>query len=222
MELPTGDAVDPAEAGRPGHDRVREGRSVRLRSVDPVADAGPLFAETRDAPEVWTYLAYGPFGGEEEMRDWLFELAPSEDPVFLTVVDRESGSPLGVVSYMNIDPRMRHLEVGHIWFVPAAQRTRANTETAYLMLREAFDDLGHRRVEWKCDTLNTRSRAAAERLGFRFEGVFRQHMIVKGRNRDTAWYAMLDREWPRVRANIERWLDAEPGSLSLRDLNAPG
>jgi RimJ/RimL family protein N-acetyltransferase len=114
---------------------------------------------------------------------------------------------------------MRHLELGNIWYSPRAQRTRANTESVYLMLREAFDMLGNRRVEWKCDALNARSRAAAERLGFTFEGIFRQHMIIKGRNRDTAWYSMLDREWPAVRANVERWLDEDPPP-SLRESNA--
>jgi RimJ/RimL family protein N-acetyltransferase len=125
---------------------------------------------------------------------------------------------VGVVSFMNIDPPMRRLELGNIWYVPAAQRTRANTEAAFLMLREAFDALGYRRVEWKCDALNRRSREAALRLGFAFEGVFHQHMIVKGRNRDTAWYAMLDRDWPRVRANMNRWLAEDPPP-SLRELS---
>ena len=123
-----------------------------------------------------------------------------------------------MASFLNIDPAMRHVELGHIWYGPAAQRTRANTEAAYLMLRESFEALGYRRVEWKCDRLNARSRAAALRLGFTHEGTFRQHMIVKGRNRDTAWFAMLDREWPAVRAAIERWLVAEPGTLSLIEL----
>jgi RimJ/RimL family protein N-acetyltransferase len=115
---------------------------------------------------------------------------------------------------------MRRLELGHIWYVPDAQRGRANTETAYLLLRQAFDVWGYRRAEWKCDALNERSRAAALRLGFTFEGVFRQHMIVKGRNRDTAWFAMLDADWPSRRAAMETWLDAEPGSVSLGELTA--
>ena len=120
---------------------------------------------------------------------------------------------------MNVDSAMRHVELGNIWYAPVAQRTRANTETVFLMLREAFEELGHRRVEWKCDALNARSRSAAERLGFAFEGVFRQHMIVKGRNRDTAWFSMLDREWPRIRSNMQRWLEADPAAVSLRLLN---
>ena len=114
----------------------------------------------------------------------------------------------------------RRIEIGHIWYVPAAQRTRANTEVAYLLLRRAFEELGYRRVEWKCDASNARSRTAAERLGFTFEGIFRQHMIVKGRNRDTAWFSMLDAEWPRVRRAMETWFEAEPGTVSLRTLAA--
>jgi RimJ/RimL family protein N-acetyltransferase len=218
---PVGEPVDATAAGVPARTR-REGRFVALVPVDPDAHAASLFEATRDAPEVWTYLGYGPFDDETAMGAWLASLVPSGDPLFLTVVDRSSGSPVGVVAFMNVDRAMRHLELGHIWYAPTAQRTRANTEVAFLMLREAFDELGHRRVEWKCDALNARSRAAAKRLGFTFEGVFRQHMIVKGRNRDTAWFSMLDREWPRVRDNIQRWLEAEPGALSLRELNAAG
>ena len=218
-ELPVGEKVDPATARRPER-REREGRSVRLSAVDPEAHAAHLFSATSDEPDVWTYLGYGPFADESEMRRWIATLVPSEDPMFLTVIDRASGAPVGIVSYMNIDVEMRHLELGNIWYAPAAQRTRANTETVFLMLEEAFEDLGYRRVEWKCDALNARSRAAALRLGFTFEGVFRHHMIVKGRNRDTAWFSMLVEEWPSVRANMKRWLESEPGSVSLRELNS--
>lgn len=197
---------------------------MSLVAVDPEAHAHGLFAATHDgsdeAVRMWTYMAYGPWPDEPAMRGWLDTLPASEDPLFLTVIDRRAGDPVGIVTFMNVDPAMRHLELGNIWFVPRAQRTRANTEAVYLMLREAFDELGHRRVEWKCDSLNARSRAAAERLGFTFEGIFRQHMVVKGRNRDTAWYAMLDGEWPAVKANMERWLDAPEPPPSLRELNA--
>ena len=217
--LPVGEAVDAAPARRPVR-RERDGRYVALRPVDPSEHAGQLFAATRDEPEVWTYMAYGPFADESEMRGWMATLAASEDPLFMTVIDRTSGGPVGVASFMNIDLEMRHLELGNIWYAPAAQRTRANTETAYLLLEEAFQDLGDRRVEWKCDALNARSRAAAVRLGFTFEGVFRPHMIIKGRNRDTAWYSILDGEWPSVRANMKRWLESEPGTVSLGQLNS--
>ena len=127
---------------------------------------------------------------------------------------------LGMVCFLNIDARMRHLELASIWYAPFVQRSNVNTESIYLLLRHAFDDLGYRRVEWKCDSLNARSRKAALRLGFEFEGIFRQHMVVKGRNRDTSWYAMLDGDWPAIRRNMERWLYAnEDGQLSLTALN---
>jgi RimJ/RimL family protein N-acetyltransferase len=219
-ERPVGEPVTGPPARAPGRD-VRRGRSVTLVPVDPAIDAGPLWRATQGsegAESVWTYLAYGPFADVEAMRAWMETLVPSQDPLFLTV--HTAAGPSGVVSFMNVDREMRHLELGHIWYVPAAQRTGANTESVFLMLREAFEELGHRRVEWKCDALNARSRTAAERLGFTFEGVFRQHMIVKGRNRDTAWYSMLDTEWPHAKAAFERWLglptDDRPPLASLR------
>jgi RimJ/RimL family protein N-acetyltransferase len=163
-------------------------------------------------------MPYGPFADVEAMRAWLVSIATSEDPLFFAVVDLERDTPVGMASFLNVDAAMRRVELGHIWYGPAAQRTRANTEAAALMLAHAFGDLGYRRVEWKCDALNERSRTAALRLGFTFEGIFRRHMIVKGRNRDTAWFSMLDTEWPNVRDAIGRWLDAAPGSVSLAEL----
>lgn len=218
--LPVGEPVAGPAARAPEH-RVLSGRFVTLVPVE-LDHVTPLFTATHgdwDAEAVWTYMPYGPFVDIESMRAWLRSIARSTDPLFLTVIDRASGDPVGVVSFLNIDLAMRRLELGHIWYVPSAQHTRANTEAAALMLAEAFERLGHRRVEWKCDALNARSRAAAERLGFTFEGVFRQHMVVKGRNRDTAWFSLLDVEWPTIRANTARWLDAEPGAISLRTLN---
>jgi RimJ/RimL family protein N-acetyltransferase len=211
-EHPVGDPVTGPDARRPER-RALAGSFVTLRPVDPDADAGPLWRAAHDGSEeasrLWTYMPYGPFADAEEMGRWLEECSPAEDPLFLTVSARASG-PVGVVSFLNCDTTHRRLELGHIWFVPTAQRTEANTESAYLMLREAFDRLGYRRVEWKCDALNERSRAAALRLGFTFEGVFRNHMIVKGRNRDSAWFSMTDEEWPAARAAFQRWLSAEP------------
>jgi RimJ/RimL family protein N-acetyltransferase len=219
-ELPIGAPVGGSDAGVPGRDPL-VGRFVRVTPVEPSAHAPALFAATHGDPAVeavWTYMPYGPFPSVEGMRDWLSEISTSTDPMFFTVLDLDGGVPIGVVSYLNIVPRDRRIELGHIWYVPAAQRGRANTEVTYLLLRDAFDRLGDRRVEWKCDALNARSRAAAGRLGFTFEGVFRQHMIVKGRNRDTAWFSMTDVEWPDRREAMERWLDAEPGALSLGEL----
>ncbi len=222
-DLLVGEPVDSTPARRPPREPL-VGRFVSLVPVDPAAHAPGLFAASHDgsdeAGRMWTYLSYGPWPNEAAMRVWIDTLPPSEDPLFFTVVDLASGGPVGVVGFLNIDPAMRHIELGHIWYAPVAQCTRANTEAICLMLHASFDELGYRRVEWKCDALNVRSRVAAERLGFTFEGVFRQHMIIKGRNRDTAWYAMLDEEWPGVRSNLERWLDAPDPPPSLRELNA--
>ena len=193
--LPVGPTVGGSPAAAPGPEPLA-GRWVSLAPPSgSLAEA--LYPATHGSPEaeaVWTYMPYGPFHDEGAMAEWLDRLAGSADPRFFAVT--LDGIPVGVVSYLNAVTTDRRIEIGHIWYAPAAQRTRANTEVAYLLLRRAFEELGNRRVEWKCDALNARSRAAAERLGFTFEGIFRQHMIVKGRNRDTAWFSMLDREWP--------------------------
>ena len=165
---------------------------------------------------MWTYLAYGPWPDEASMRGGWTPLPASEDPLFLTVIDRPTGEAVGIVTMMSIDPAMRHLELGNIWYAPRAQRTRANTESVVPDVAGSVRRLGNRRVEWKCDALNARSRAAAERLGFTFEGIFRQHMIIKERNRDTAWYAMLDHEWPAIRANFERVAGRGPATVAAR------
>jgi len=218
---PLGNPVStPSPAARPGR-RTLFGDIVSLRALAPEADVTELFACTHGSPDrerVWTYMFYGPFADAPEMRGWLESIAETDDPLFLCVADA-SGRPRGLVSFLNVRPDMRVLELGNIWYVPEAQRSRVNTEAVFLMLRESFDVLGYRRVEWKCDSRNERSRQAALRLGFRFEGVFAQHMIVKGRNRDTAWYAMLDRDWPHVKASFERYLASPEGALSLAALN---
>lgn len=165
-------------------------------------------------------MPYGPFPDAAAMHAWLDDCAASSDPAFRAVVDAR-GVPCGMVSYLNIVPEHRRLELGHIWYMPRMQRTRANTEAMYLMLCESFERLGCRRVEWKCNALNTRSRNAALRLGLRFEGIFRHHMIIKGHNRDTAWFALVDSDWPAVKANMERWLYGDEVGLSLTELNAP-
>ncbi|HEX7247739.1 MAG TPA: GNAT family protein [Actinomycetota bacterium] len=222
LDRPVGDPVEGGPATVPPV-AVIEGRFVRLEPLDADAHAAGLFERSHasaDDEAIWTYMTYGPFDGEPQMRSWIESNAASSDPSFFTVVEQDTGAPAGVVSLMNIDPPMRRLELGHIWYVRAAQRGRANTEAAFLLLREAFERWGYRRAEWKCDALNAPSRAAAERLGFTFEGVFRSHMIVKGRNRDTAWFSMLDSEWPARRDAMRRWLEAEPGALSLRELMA--
>ena len=179
------------------------GRYVTLRPLVP-DDAAALYEASRDET-VWRFLGYGPWASAGEYRAWVAANAPSRDPLFLTVV--VDGQPRGVVSYLRIEPAHGVVEIGHIWYAPSIQRTPATTEAAYLLARHVFDDLGYRRLEWKCNALNEPSRRAAERFGFTYEGTFRQHMWVKGANRDTAWFAMLDGEWPTIRAAFEAWLD---------------
>jgi RimJ/RimL family protein N-acetyltransferase len=187
------------------------GATVRLTALDPRRHAEDLFAPTHgDAARegVWTFMSYGPFVDQPAMSGWMSRCAASRDPLFLAVTDRDSGRAVGMTSYLNVRPTMGVLEIGHIWYLPAVQRTRVNTESCWLLIRHAFESLGYRRIEWKCDARNERSRAAALRLGFTLEGIFRQHMIVKGRNRDTAWFAMLDGEWPDRRRRLEELLAA--------------
>ena len=187
---------------------VLRGDRVQLEPLDPERHAEALYAAAADGdPHLWDYLPYGPFDGVEAMRAHIAAQAASEDPLFFAVVEDERAR--GVVSYLRIEPAYGCIEIGHIWFGAALQRTAAATEAIYLLARHAFDDLGNRRLEWKCDAANARSRRAAERFGFTFEGVFRQHMIIKGRNRDTAWFALLDGEWPAAREAFESWLRPE-------------
>jgi RimJ/RimL family protein N-acetyltransferase len=186
-----------------------QGETVRLEPVDPARHAADLFTPSEGAPSLWDYLAYGPFENQAVFTDWLKERAASSDPLFYAIVDRTSGRAQGMASLMRIKPEHGVIEVGHIWFAPALQRTRQATEAIYLLARHVFDDLGYRRFEWKCDSLNAPSRRAAERFGFVFEGIFRQHMVVKGRNRDTAWFSITDGEWPARRAAFETWLSPE-------------
>ena len=219
--LPTGPPVLPSGSREPSHASLT-GQHVHLRPIDPAADSEALFTCSHGSPEhdaLWTYLPYGPFDHSTALQAWLTAQAASTDPLFLTVVDRAVETPVGMASFLNIVPEMRRLELGHIWYGLHAQRTKINTEAIYLMLRETFDSLNYRRAEWKCDALNARSRAAALRLGFQFEGIFRQHLIYKGRNRDTAWFAMMDHEWPAIKTNIERWLESDEPGLSLAAMN---
>src|SRR5579864_6556430 len=183
-----------------------EGELVRLEPVDPVRHARDLFEASRDADNIWTYLAYGPFDSLATFNLWLEARAASRDPLFFAVVDRAANVARGMASYLRIEPDHGVIEIGHIWFAPSLQRTRQATEAIFLLARHAFDELGYRRLEWKCDSLNAPSRRAAERFGFTYEGIFRQHMVTKDRNRDTAWFSIIDSEWPSRRAAFERWL----------------
>jgi RimJ/RimL family protein N-acetyltransferase len=207
----TRELPDWTPASRPAADIRLEGGLVRLEPVDPDRHTADLFDAAHGLgadPALWRYLPYGPFADAGEMGAWVAGCAASADPQFMAIVDAASGRALGMASYMRIEPVHGVIEIGHIWFGRALQRSPAATEAIHLLARHAFEDLGNRRLEWKCDAANVRSRRAADRFGFVFEGVFRQAMVVKGRNRDTAWYSLLDREWPAARAAFEAWLDA--------------
>jgi RimJ/RimL family protein N-acetyltransferase len=207
-----GPPVEPLPSGRGPERAPLAGAYARLEPVDVAAHGEslhrPSHAQAEDAV-LWTYLPYGPFADQGAFESWLAERARSEDPLFFALVERASGRASGMASYLNIVPAMGSIEIGHIWFAPPLQRTRAATEAIFLMMRHVFEDLGYRRLEWKCNALNEASKRAAHRFGFTYEGTFRQHMVVKGRNRDSAWFSLLDREWPAVRAAFERWLAPE-------------
>jgi len=184
-----------------------EGRFCLLEPLDPIRHAENLYAA--NALDVdgrhWTYLPYGPFESFADYRAWIAQSCCGNDPQFYAIVDLAKGTALGVASYLRINPSIGSIEVGHINFSPLLQRTPAATEAMYLMMARAFK-LGYRRYEWKCNALNAPSRAAALRLGLSFEGVFRHANIVKGRNRDTAWYAAVDYEWPAIKDAFLQWL----------------
>lgn len=186
-----------------------EGRYCRVEPLDPGRHADDLFAANAEdaGGRNWTYLSVEPPPTREAYRAWAEGMAAGEDPMLHAIVDTATGRAVGVAAFMRIDPANGVIEVGHINYSPRLQRTRAATEAMALMMRRAFDELGYRRYEWKCDSLNAPSRAAAERLGFQYEGLFRQAMVYKGRNRDTAWFSVLDREWPALRSAFDRWLD---------------
>lgn len=184
------------------------GRYCSVEPLDASRHAAQLHAANGKDPEGrnMTYLSTEPFARFDDYRRWVDEASRVDDPLFHAVVDAASGEAAAVASFMRIDRPNGVIEIGHINFSPLLQRTTAATEAIFLMLRRAFDELGYRRCEWKCDRLNAPSRAAAVRFGFRFEGIFRQAIVMKGRNRDTAWYSIVDAEWPALRGAFERWL----------------
>jgi len=188
--------------------RGMEGKYCRLEPLDPGVHAEALYAEFALDPEGrdWTYLPYGPFGSLDAYRRWMKETCLGDDALFFAIVDRQSGKPLGGASYLRIMPASGSIEVGHILYTERLKRSASATEAMYLMMENVFA-LGYRRYEWKCDALNAASRAAAQRLGFSYEGIFRQATVYKGRNRDTAWYAVMDSDWPRLCTAYRRWLD---------------
>ncbi len=208
---PVGFAIDNWSPRNHPRGARMQGRLCHLEPIDADAHAADLFTAfslDRDARN-WTYLPYGPFATVIELRQWLASTCLGDDPVFFSVIDQASGKAVGVASYLRIEPGIGVIEVGHIHFSPLMQGKPIATEAMYLMMRQVFDVWGYRRYEWKCDALNAPSCRAAERLGFLFEGIFRQATMYKGRNRDTAWYSILDREWPTAKAVFEAWLEPE-------------
>lgn len=189
--------------------RPLQGRLCRLERLDIARHASDLFAayQADSAGRNWTYLAYGPFADQAALEAFYGPMAEKQDPLFYAIVDLVTGKAAGVASFLRMDPANGVIEVGHISYSPSLQRSTLATEAMYLMMRHAFEDLGNRRYEWKCDDRNGPSRGAAARLGFTFEGIFRQAMVYKGRNRDTAWLSIIDSEWPSVKAGFEAWLD---------------
>jgi len=208
LGLPLGAEI--ADWQTPAHPlwRVLEGNRVRLEPLSAERHAASLHAANLldEQAHNWTYLPYGPFADLGEYVAWIDANCRGPDPLFYAIVERQSAAATGVASYLRISPASGSIEIGHINFSPRLQHTAGATEAMYLLLRHAFE-LGYRRCEWKCDALNSASRTAAQRLGLSFEGIFRQATVVKGRNRDTAWYAAIDREWPALAAAFSRWLD---------------
>ena len=194
--------------------RDMTGRLVTVTPIDPDRHCDDLYnaACGRDGDstgEIWTYMSFGPFSDKAEFQKWLKPQDQSDDPLVFAIIDRADGRALGMASYLRIVPQWATCEIGSIWFSPSLMRTSLATEAMYLMASHVFEDLGYRRYEWKCDSLNEASCSAALRLGFQYEGLFRQHMIYKGRNRDTSWFAMTDMDWPIVKAAFEFWLAEE-------------
>ncbi len=189
---------------------LMQGRYCQLEALDTEAHAASLYETLCSNPSAdWTYLPYGPFQQLAEFKAWLEQQCRQDDPLFYAICDAESGKACGLASYLRIDVTAGVIEVGHIHYSKSMQKTPMATEAMFLMMQRVFDELGYRRYEWKCDALNARSRSAALRLGFTFEGIFRQASIYKNRNRDTAWYSIIDSEWARLKMAYEAWLSPE-------------
>jgi len=185
------------------------GKYVILRPLDAQSDASALYRAGHESVvhlDTWRYLPYGPFADVHAMSEWLNRCAQSPDPLFHTVVDQKNNQPVGIITIMSIVPDAGRAELGHIWYDAHVQRTPITTESAYLLLSYLFDQLNYRRVEWKCDNRNQRSKSAALRIGFQYEGLFRKHLIVKYHNRDTAWYAMTDDDWQMRKRVLQNYI----------------
>lgn len=206
----SGEPVNPLPPALVPPRTVLRGSRVTLEPQDAERHAAELYESSHSTPEglaIWNYLTYGPWKSVEDYRGTLRAQTASFDPIFYTIRSNESGRACGQASFLDIHAANGVIEIGHIWFGPALQRNPGGTEALFLMLCHSMDDLGYRRMQWRCNALNERSRAAARRLGFRFEGIFYNNLIFKGKNRDTAWYSILDDEWPEVRSRIATWLD---------------
>jgi RimJ/RimL family protein N-acetyltransferase len=190
------------------------GRFARVEPLDPDRHASELFAANAEDREGrnWTYYNYGPFASFADYRKWVEASCADTARMWHAIIDQTSGTAVGVAAYANIQPAYGTIEVGGLNFSRRLQRKPAATDAMYLMMRRVFDELGYRRYEWKCDSCNLPSRAAAARLGFAYEGLFRQAMVTRGNNRDTAWFSIIDKEWPTLRAAFEAWLD--PGNFA--------
>ncbi|MEE9334797.1 MAG: GNAT family protein [Granulosicoccaceae bacterium] len=191
--------------------RTMLGQYCDLQVPDPSLHGDALYAALcpNGSDHNWTYMPYGPFDNKAAFDVWLAELPNSRDPLFHAIINKATGQAAGIASFLRITGDVGVIEVGHIHYGNEIQRTAIATEAMYLMMCRVFDELGYRRYEWKCDALNARSRSAALRLGFTFEGIFRQATLYKGRNRDTAWFAMLDSDWPVIKRVYENWLAAD-------------
>jgi RimJ/RimL family protein N-acetyltransferase len=179
------------------------------RPLNPNSHATKLFDFFQADNSGWTYLPYGPFNSYDEFCEWLVIIAKTDDPLFYSILCRKTNIPIGLASYLRINQEYGSIEIGHLHFSKNLKKTPIATEAMYLFMRYAFEELGYRRYEWKCDSLNQPSRNAAERLGFKFEGIFRQDRIYKSRNRDTAWFSVIDSEWPELKSRFQKWLSAE-------------
>lgn len=208
IQNPVGMVVAAARANRPGRVEL-SGRLVSLLPVDAAAHGDALWDGTCTHDELWMHMAHGPFAERSAFEAHLTWMAVSEDPFFYAIVDNASGLAVGYASYLRIELIHRVIEVGNIVFTPKLKKTAGATEAMYLLARNAFEQLGFRRYEWKCDAKNLPSRCAALRLGFQFEGIFRQHMMIKGLNRDTSWFSIVDHEWPARKKALELWLKSE-------------
>lgn len=225
LEQSIGPPLNYAPPEIPRHEPIL-GRWCRLEPMSAPAHAGALFDEYAAAPDIsdWTYLPYGPFPSSTHLSEWVNRKSGYPDPHFFANMNLRTAAAEGVASYLSVNRMCGSIEIGHIHFSRAMQRTPRTTEAIFLLMKREFDD-GYRRLEWKCDTLNAPSRAAAARFGFRYEGTFRKAMHYKERSRDTAWFAIADDEWPRLRVEFERWLDptnfdAEQRQLSLLNCRA--